>query len=161
MRSPSAEYILTEQCPSICCVSVCGGFSLWWIILEKRTEINTMNSSPDEGEIFLWMYRKMSSFLLGFLGMESLNQGWSHHTKACQIPQNLEYFLPSQDFTQVMEFTGYVRKTRTCLHRYSFCFLCHHLNNFSQMKKGEMYEEGTEPALYWLALGTELRHGCH
>lgn len=32
-----------------------GNFSLWWIILEKKTEINTMNSLPDEGEIFLWM----------------------------------------------------------------------------------------------------------
>lgn len=46
--------------------------------------------------------------------------------------QSLEYFLLSQDFSEVMEFTGYVRKTRTCLHS-----LRHHSDNFRQMKNGE------------------------
>jgi len=68
--------------------------------------------------------------------MESLSKGWGLDTKACQMLQSSEYFLPSQDFTEVMEFTGYVRKTRTCLHRCSFCFICHHFDDFSQMKDG-------------------------
>lgn len=36
----------------MCCVLVRGSFSAWWIILEKRTNINITNSPPDEGEIF-------------------------------------------------------------------------------------------------------------
>lgn len=120
----------------MCCVVVCGSFSAWWIILEKGT-LMLWTHHLTKGKFFLWMQREMSSFLLGFLGMESLNKGWSLHTKACQMPQSLDYFLPSQDFTEVMEFTEYVRKTRTCLHRRSFCFLRHHLHVFSQMKNGE------------------------
>lgn len=50
--SSSSAFVPTEQCKGTCCVLVCGGFSAWWIILEKRTSINIMNSPPDEGEIF-------------------------------------------------------------------------------------------------------------
>lgn len=114
-----------------------------------------------KGRFFLWMHREMLSFLLGFLRMESLSKGWSLCTNACQMPQSLEYFLPSQNFTEVMEFTGCVRKTRTCLHRRSFSFFIITWIISAKGRTEKKCGEETESALCWLALGRELGHGCH
>lgn len=107
-------------------------------------------------KFFLWMFREMSSFLLGFCGMESLNKGWSLHIKPCLMPQTLEYFLPSQDFTEVVVFMGYVRETRMFLHRESFCILPHQLYNFSKVKNG-----GSRACHLLNCLWAEFGHACH
>lgn len=112
-------------------------------------------------KFFLWMFTEMSSFLLGFCGMESLNKSWSLHIKPCLMPQILEYCLLCQDFTEVVEFMGYVRETKMFLYRDSFCILPHQLYNFSKVENGESTWGGSRACHLLNRLWAEFGHACY